>query len=71
VGVAPGGVGVGVGVGPGPELTLPQPDKFRIKSRPKVNTLQAETNRFIIDSPPGEGRLLLDKNADVSSRLAN
>src|SRR5579864_6749494 len=73
VGVAPGGVGIGVGVGVGLgfALTPPHPERVRVKNRPKVNTPQAETRRFIIDSPPGEGRLLLDKKAERSSRLAD
>jgi hypothetical protein len=71
VGVAPGGVGIGVGVGVGLgfALTPPHPARERINNRAKTGTLQAET-KFFIDSPPGEGRLLLDENAQVSSRLA-
>jgi hypothetical protein len=51
-------------------LTPPQPARVRVKNRLKVSTPQAETRRFFIDSPPGEGRLLLDKKAAEFSGLA-
>ena len=72
VGVAPGGVGIGVGVGVGLGLALtpPHPARERTNNRARQSTLQAET-AFFMDSPPGEGRLLLDKKPEVSSRLAD
>ena len=74
VGVGPGpggvGIGVGIGVGPGFALTPPHPERVRVNSRPKMSTPQAETRLFFIHSPPGEGRLLLDKSAERSGRLA-
>ena len=74
VGVGPGpggvGIGVGVGVGLGFALTPPHPARERINNRARVSRLPAET-QFFIGSPPGEGRLLLDKNAEMSSRLAD
>jgi hypothetical protein len=72
VGPGPGGVGIGVGVGVGLGFapTPPHPARERINNKAKRGTLQVET-KFFIDSPPGEGRLLLDKNVQVRSRLAD
>jgi hypothetical protein len=77
LGLGPGdgdglGVGMGVGVGLGVlALTPPQPARNAIISRPRTSTPQAETDLFIAYLHQGKGRLLLDRNAQVSSRLAD
>ena len=68
--MAPGGVGIGVGAGAWFALTPPQPPRERINNRAKAGRLRAET-KFFIHSPPAEGRLLLDKSAERSGRLAD